>query len=409
MGFFRRLFTAKSMQSVPVHGWVRASSVGFQEFLPRVSQDSIHSFFAVFACVSKIAHDISKLPLLTKVKKDGIWAEQDIPAPYLKRPNPYQTLQQFFECWLASKLLNGNAYIYKQRDTKGKITELYVLNADLVQPMIDETGAVWYQVGGDKLANIPYTALFAAEDIIHDRWNCFYHPLVGLPPIMACNIAAGNGLAIQESSRHFFANRALPSGILTAPGHIDREKAQALAQAWSDAYSNGKIGKTAVLGDGMSYQQLSVNAVDSQLIEQLRLSAEIVCSAFHMPAFLIGFGSLPAGMKVSDLNELYYSGCLQSLIEAIEALLSNELGNAKAEFDLHSLIRMDAQSQMQVLADGVKASVLTINEARSKQGLPAVAGGDTPYMQQQNYSLAALAKRDAQSNPFDNRQPENTE
>ena len=144
-----------------------------------------------------------------------------------------------------------------------------------------------------------------------------------------------------------------------------------------------------------------MNAVDSQLIEQLRLSAEIVCSAFHMPAFLIGFGSLPAGMKVSDLNELYYSGCLQSLIEAIEALLSNELGEARAEFDLHSLIRMDAQSQMQVIADGVKASVLTINEARSKQGLPAVAGGDTPYMQQQNYSLAALAKRDAQNNPFD--------
>ena len=80
--------------------------------------------------------------------------------------------------------------------------------------------------------------------------------------------------------------------------------------------------------------------------------------------------------------------------------MSNELSNAKAEFDLHSLIRMDAQSQMQVLADGVKASVLTINEARSMQDKPPVEGGDTPYMQQQNYSLAALAKRDAQSNPF---------
>jgi phage portal protein, HK97 family len=400
MGLLSRLFTPKSMQSVPRHGWMRAFGVGFQDFAPRANQDNIHSFFAVFACVSKIAHDISKLPLLTKVKQKDIWVEKAV-AEYLIRPNPYQTVQQFFECWLSSKLLNGNAYIYKQRDIKGSVNALYVLNADLVQPMIDETGAVWYQVGGDKLANIPYTALFAAEDIIHDRWNCFYHPLVGLPPIMACNIAAGNGLAIQESSRHFFSNRALPSGILTAPGHIDREKAQALAQAWNDAYSNGKIGKTAVLGDGMSYQQLTVNAVDSQLIEQLRLSAEIVCSAFHMPAFLIGFGSLPAGMKVSDLNELYYSGCLQSLIEAIEALLSNELGEARAEFDLHSLIRMDAQSQMQVIADGVKASVLTINEARSKQGLPAVAGGDTPYMQQQNYSLAALAKRDAQNNPFD--------
>lgn len=199
MGLLSRLFTPKSMQSVPTHGWMRAFGVGFQDFAPRANQDNIHSFFAVFACVSKIAHDISKLPLLTKVKQKDIWVEKAV-ADYLVRPNPYQTVQQFFECWLSSKLLNGNAYIYKQHDIKGSVNALYVLNADLVQPMIDETGAVWYQVGGDKLANIQYTALFAAEDIIHDRWNCFYHSLVGLPPIMACNIAAGNGLAIQESS-----------------------------------------------------------------------------------------------------------------------------------------------------------------------------------------------------------------
>ena len=65
---------------------------------------------------------------------------------------------------------------------------------------------------------------------------------------------------------------------------------------------------------------------------------------------------------------------------------------------------MDASSQMQILADGVKASVLTINEARANRDLPPVDGGDTPYMQQQNYSLSALSKRDAQSNPFDTRQ-----
>jgi phage portal protein BeeE len=32
--------------------------------------------------------------------------------------------------------------------------------------------------------------------------------------------------------------------------------------------------------------------------------------------------------------------------------------------------------------------------------LPPVAGGDSPYMQQQNYSLEALAKRDTQEDPF---------
>ncbi len=35
------------------------------------------------------------------------------------------------------------------------------------------------------------------------------------------------------------------------------------------------------------------------------------------------------------------------------------------------------------------------NEARRREDLPPVDGGDTPYLQVQNYSLAALANRDA--------------
>jgi phage portal protein BeeE len=34
-----------------------------------------------------------------------------------------------------------------------------------------------------------------------------------------------------------------------------------------------------------------------------------------------------------------------------------------------------------------------------------VAGGDSPYLQQQNYSLAALAKRDSSPDPFDKATP----
>jgi hypothetical protein len=40
------------------------------------------------------------------------------------------------------------------------------------------------------------------------------------------------------------------------------------------------------------------------------------------------------------------------------------------------------------------------NEARAGENMQPVAGGDSPYLQQQNYSLAALAKRDAKADPF---------
>jgi hypothetical protein len=45
------------------------------------------------------------------------------------------------------------------------------------------------------------------------------------------------------------------------------------------------------------------------------------------------------------------------------------------------------------------------NEGRQKMDMKPVEGGESPYLQQQNYSLAALAKRDAQDDPFGKSEP----
>lgn len=381
---------AKAAQSI-TGGWhrlIHEPFAGAWQQGRELTREETGSFFAVFACATKIAQDISKMPTL---------AGENPPA-VLRRPNHYQTLQQFLECWIHSKLFRGNTYIYLQHGIHGKIEAMYVLNPDLVKPLIDDDGTVYYEIETDRL-NRQEKQIVPHQYILHDRWNCFYHPLVGLPPVMACAVAAGNGLAIQKHSRSFFRNRSVLSGILTAPGHIDKDKAKLLGERWNEAYSGENVGKTAVLGDGMAFQNITMSALDSQLIEQLRLSAEIVCSAFKIPPFLIGFGNLPAGMKVSDLHELYYSSCLQALLEAIENLLSGALGQT-IEFDLDSLIRMDAFTRTEVLSANVGSALMTPNEARAKLGLPPVEGGDSPYLQQQNFSLSALARRDAGDNPF---------
>lgn len=110
-----------------------------------------------------------------------------------------------------------------------------------------------------------------------------------------------------------------------------------------------------------------------------------------------------AGQKVSDLNEIYYSDCLQHYIEAIENLLDEHLDLEKGvecEADLSSLIRMDSTSQILYLKEGTMSGIFSPNEARAELGLPPVVGGESPLMQQQNYSLSALAKRDNSDNPF---------
>jgi phage portal protein BeeE len=61
---------------------------------------------------------------------------------------------------------------------------------------------------------------------------------------------------------------------------------------------------------------------------------------------------------------------------------------------------MDTATLMKTLGDGVKGGLLKPDEGRRRLNLSPVDGGDAVYLQQQNYSLAALAKRDAQADPF---------
>lgn len=377
--------------------------------------DSVLSFHAVFACQTLIASDIAKLRIkLVQMDSDGIWTETKNAAytPVLRKPNHYQTRIQFIESWVLSKLQRGNAYILKQRDGRGVVVRLYVLNPDLVKPLVSESGEVFYELCADSLSELPESVVVPAREIIHDRFNCFFHPLVGLSPIFAGGLAAMQGLSIQNSSTFFFQNGSQPGGILTAPGAIKDETAQRLKEYWETNFSGKNRGKVAVLGDGLKFEQLSVKAVDAQLIEQLKWTAEVVCSTYHVPPYKIGIGQMPTYSNIQSLNVEYYSQCLQILIESIESCLDEGLATGEAlgtEFDLDGLLRMDSVTQMNVLKEAVGSAVMAPNEARRKIDLKPVEGGNSPMIQQQNYSLEALARRDAQADLWGGSAPQKAE
>jgi HK97 family phage portal protein len=410
MKLFGLDITKAAPSPVPVsdsRGWypIYESFAGAWQRNITIDQQAVLAFHAVFSCMTLIAGDIAK-NRVKLVAKDasGIWTETENPAysPVLRKPNRYQTRIQFWENWLLSKLSRGNTYVLKQRDNRNVVTALYVLDPTRVKPMVTPDGQVYYQLDADNLAGLEeLQVLVPASEIIHDRYNCLFHPLVGISPIYACGLAATQGLRIQNNSANLFGNASRPGGLLIAPGKIDPDNAKRLKEYWDTNFTGDNTGRVAVLGDGMSYHGLSVNPVDAQLIEQLKWTAEVVCSTFHVPPYKIGVGSLPSYNNVQALNVEYYSQCLQVLIEAIEVCLDEGLNTGDrlgTEFDTDNLLRMDSVTQMQVLKEG--AGILKVDEMRAKLDKAPTKGGDAVYLQQQNYSLEALAKRDAGDDPF---------
>lgn len=405
----------KAAPPVPVFenrgGWwpiIRESYTGAWQHNVTVDQNTVLSNPVVFACTTRIASDAACMPMYQEdIDAAGIWNEVENPAysAVLREPNTYQNHIQFKEAWFLSKLSRGNAYILKERDARQVVKRLYVLAPDRVKPMVADDGSVWYDLASDTMAGgaLPENVMVPASEIIHDRFNCNFHPLIGMSPLYAAGVPAMQGIAIQNNSTRFFNNSAQPGGILTAPGAITDQTAERLKELWENKFSGENAGKIAVVGDGLKYEPLAMTAEESQLIDQMRWSAEAICAAYHMPPFIAGFGPLPANSSVEQVMALYYSLCLRPLVLQFEESMSAGLGlgiRSRVQLDEDTLLRMDKSAKYKAIADGIRGGFLAPNEGRKMDNRKPIEGGDTVYLQEQDHSLAALAARDAGPDPF---------
>ena len=289
----------------------------------------------LYACISRIASDIGKLPFnLMKTATNGVSSmaptEQAAPYAVLKKPNNFQTQGQFREYWLIAKLTHGNMYGLKRRNQRGMVDDIYILDSCRVMPMVSDAGEVYYQLYTDPLNTLPdgYPAenlIVPASEIIHDRCMTLHHPLIGVPPLAAAHWPALKNMKIMRSATEFFANNAQPGGILTAPAGMSEADAKAVQDYWATNFSGSNAGKVAIVGADMKFTPFAMKSIDSQVVEQLRYSDEQICQPFGIPPFMVGIGTIPSGLGVDGVYQLYYQNALQTHIEHMEALLDDGL------------------------------------------------------------------------------------
>jgi len=140
-------------------GWFRIyeSYAGAWQQNVVLDRDTVLSHSVVYACITLISQDIGKLRCkLVEQQESGIWKEVQNPAysPVLRKPNHYQTRVKFFEYWIASKLIHGNAYVLKERDDRNVVVHLYILDPTRVRVFVSDDGAIFYELKFDNLANL---------------------------------------------------------------------------------------------------------------------------------------------------------------------------------------------------------------------------------------------------------------
>jgi HK97 family phage portal protein len=379
----------------------------WQRNLELDGRDCLMSNSTVYACTTRIANDVAKLPINLVEKQGAIWSVVERDSPFwrpLTKPNLVQNRIQFYVLWMLSKLMHGNTYALKERDGAGRVARLYVLPATKTTPMVAPDGSVFYRYTISQVPGLDDTAkeiIIPASEIIHDLMNPLFHPLCGIPPLFAAALSATQSRKEQNFAALFFENMAQPGGIVSYPGELKEEKAEEFKEKWEKKFSGANSGRVAFIGGGGKYEPMGYPAQQSQLIELLRWGVEDIARAFSMPLHKIGAGPVPTSNNVEALNQQYYDDCLQIHLESIELCLDEGLGLTNVqgqtlgtEFDLDNLLRMDSATQIESLVSAAGGPIYKIDEARLKRNLPPIEGGDTIYVQQQNWPIEQLAKRD---------------
>ena len=360
----------------------------------------------LYACISRIASDIGKLPFNLMLMADSGVSSPAPPAqaaPYnvLDKPNGFQTQGQFREYWMIAKLTHGNTYGLKRRDQRGMVVDIYILDSCRTMPMVSDAGEVYYQLYTDPLSTLPanYPAeglIVPASEIIHDRCMTLHHPLIGVPPLCAAYWPAVKNMKIMRSATEFFANNSQPGGILTAPAGMSEKDAKDVKDYWATNFTGANAGRVAVIGADMKFTPFAMKSIDSQMVEQMRYSDEQICQPFGIPPFMVGIGSIPSGLGVDGVYQLYYQNALQTHIEHMEALLDEGLKISKplgVEMDLSPLLRMDEGKRADVETKLVQGKIKTPDEGRIRFNLAPTPGGSTLWGQQQDYPLGMLENR----------------
>lgn len=348
-----------------------------------VTTDSAMQVSAVWGAVRLLSETIGSLPfdLYERTEKGVRVAEEHPLRRVLKyKPNRYQTPVEFWETMALNLALSGNAYAVIQR-AGSRIIGLLPVSSTQMETQLLADGSVVHVLtsGGD-------VKVYAAENIWHIK--LFGNGIVGMSPLSYARNSVGVAIAADNRVSKIYSNGAKPSGVLTIDRVLTPEQRAAIRSNFSEL-EEGNHDRLFVLEAGMQYQQVSMTPQDIQLLDSRRFQIEDIGRFFGVPSILLNqtVGQSSLGSNVYEIVSGFYKLNLRPYLEKIESstvrwlLPTEEQDRFEAAFDFDALLRGDTLTRFQAYREAIHSSQLTPNEARAREGLPSMPGGDSLMIQ----------------------------
>ena len=391
MGEFGHMFSLGSMED----GWQRNLSVPYTD----PSKVAI-----VYACVQAYSRAVSTCVMSHMRDQSGrqVIIKDSWTARLIRKPNSYETWNQHIFNTVSELGFRGASVDLIVRDNRNVPVALHRMPSGSWTIHIEpETKEVFYGWSGNSDSLAPLQSpdyLIPERDIIHYRQHTPRHPLLGESPITAAALAMGINVALSQSEAAFFNQMRRPSGILSTDQNLNKEQMLRLRAAFDEQSKKWSAGGMPILSNGLKFQPISISSKDSQIIDAQNMSAIDICSVYAIPLPIVSRLEGATFNNSETLIGFWLATGLGSVLENLEQSINRAFGfydgitEDYVNFDTASLLRSDAKSQVDTLTRGITGGLFAPNEARGKVNLPNVPGGDTVFLQQQNFPIDLLAQ-----------------
>lgn len=349
----------------------------------------------VYRCVTVISTAVASLPLrLYQCYSDGKkYLRGNDPMAYTLDRCPDKRMSRYtlMEALVSDVLLYGNGYAWVKRHNDAP-AEIVYIPATYVSPIIKREVGVPFI---DSYKVLGMSRRIEPRDMIH----VLNHSVDGLTGISTISYAA-NAIKIahggEQQAADYYNGTGQPSGILTVTGApLKKGQKDEIYRSWSNRMRHSK-GGMVVLEGNMSYQQLSINPADAQLLESRQYSVVDICRFFGVSPVKCFDLSKSSYSTVEATQLAFLTDTLQPILNKIEQEIDRKYflpsqSDYMVKFDTSELLRADMAARSNYFRSMVNIGAMTPNEVRDSMDLPPIGGGDDALVQTNMTTLKSMS------------------
>jgi HK97 family phage portal protein len=345
---------------------------------------------AVWSCVWLIADTIATLPFILNEREGsnpyGVPAlDNPVYTVIGQQPNIYMTAAEFWQFMVASHLLWGSAYALKSFNGNGDVIALDTLLPQFMVPYkMQETGEIRYKYCPGGLMNDPQMD-YSADEIYHLKDRTL-DGMTGLSRIQYARNSLGIGRAAEQATGDTFRNGMKTNGLLMYDRLMKPEQRKIVKESLQKYRTGAEdSGGFMVLEAGMTFEALTMNPQDVQLLASRQFSVEDICRWFGVPPVLVGHaaqGVTSWGTGIEQLLMGFRSLTLRPYIRKIEQSVQRSLLKPKDRastyltIDTDDLLGADSAGRAALYSTYSQNGIMTRNEIRAKEDMAPKPGGD---------------------------------